>query len=109
MATFFALLAPVSYFGCDFIETSLQSKRGFKNNLGPVINDEQVTDILAECLPSESGNVIQKLVGGDVYATITSLDETLSELADFDGATTADDLNAGYSQVTPRIGMYMRA
>lgn len=44
-----------------------------------------------------------------MYATITSLDETLSELADFDGATTADDLNAGYSQVTPRIGMYMRA
>ena len=29
VATVFAVLAPVSYFACDFIETSLDSKEGF--------------------------------------------------------------------------------
>lgn len=29
LATAFAVLAPVSYFACDFIESSLDSKEGF--------------------------------------------------------------------------------
>jgi len=46
LAAVFAVLAPVSYFACDFIESSLDSKEGFETNVGPIIDSDYVTDLL---------------------------------------------------------------
>ena len=58
VAIVFAAITPVSYFSCKFIETSLNSKVEFEENFGPILNNEDVTTYISECLPSSSGNII---------------------------------------------------
>lgn len=80
LSIIFAAITPVSYFACDFISVGLNSKTEFKDNFGPILNSDDVTKYISECLPSSSGNIIETLVGSEVYDTITSLGDTNDRL-----------------------------
>ena len=58
LAIVFAVITPISHFGCTFIESGLSSKAEFKDNFGGVITDEQALDYISTCLPTSSGDIL---------------------------------------------------
>ena len=64
---------------------------------------------ISECLPSSSGDIIETLVGSDIYTSITSLGDTTEELMGFNADSTLKMIDDGYQDVTPTIKKYMRA
>lgn len=84
LALFFSITAPVSYFGCTYLETGFESEAGFKDKFSAIINDPQTVNYVSQCLPSESGEILEEIIGSDIYNTITQLDDLMGSLDSFD-------------------------
>lgn len=46
LAILFAIVAPVSYLVCSFIEPAIESKAGLEEKIGPIINNDYLIDLV---------------------------------------------------------------
>jgi hypothetical protein len=45
---------------------------------------------VSQCLPSESGEILEEIIGADIYNTITQLDDLMGSLDSFDPSVITD-------------------
>lgn len=82
LTTIFSAILPIFYFACDLTTSSLSSAAGFNNNLGSLV-PAQYSNLITQCLPGESGDLLQSSFLGNSTAPLTDLRNTMSSINNF--------------------------
>lgn len=84
LAIAFSALTFATYYGCHFLSTGLSSTPKFEEYFGPILKDQQTTNIIKVCVPTGTGNIVQQIVDADTYTLLTSLGTLTTNLQSFD-------------------------
>lgn len=105
LTTVLSAVIPVFYFACDFTTSSLASATGFTTNVGSLLPADYGS-LITQCLPGESGDLLQSSFLGSATASLTNLRSTMNSITSFNDTEVNRQIDDAYAGVTTLINDY---
>lgn len=109
LAILFSFTTMAGYFGCEYIRTGLSSPQDFTQNFDVIISNQELTSQLSVCVESGTGNIVEIIVGNDVYALLSSLRDLSVNLDEFNSSSLLEVYSQTYSTLPQTIESFERA